>query len=148
MVLGVRQINTCRKVPLQDNFLDDDIHFPLPSVSLIFLRVDWTMVAECSHDMGGMASLGHSMMTKSKFHRKKKWIEWIYPWTTGYPTVWIKQSRHIPLVVSTVFLPLWHVLSNQWGHTEWPRFMHWTGLHSTLLTFYKGRTGRLWQMIS
>ncbi len=36
MVLGLRQINTYRKVPLQVNFLDNNI-FTLPSTSLIFL---------------------------------------------------------------------------------------------------------------
>ncbi len=35
--LGLRQINTCRKVPLQVNFLRWR-HFALPSMSLIFLR--------------------------------------------------------------------------------------------------------------
>ncbi len=32
---GLRQINTCRKVPLQENFLDDDI-LNLLSIRLIF----------------------------------------------------------------------------------------------------------------
>ncbi len=36
---GLRQINTLRKVPLQVNFLDDDI-FALLSISLIFLRLE------------------------------------------------------------------------------------------------------------
>ncbi len=36
-VMGLRQINTCRKVPLQFNFFRWG-HFALPSMSLIFLR--------------------------------------------------------------------------------------------------------------
>jgi hypothetical protein len=36
-VLGLRQINTCRKVPLQAKFFRRR-HFTLPSVTLIFLR--------------------------------------------------------------------------------------------------------------
>ena len=38
-VLGLRQINTCRKVPLQGNYLRRR-HFALPSMSLIFLWVN------------------------------------------------------------------------------------------------------------
>ncbi len=38
-VLGLRQINTCRKVPLQVKFFRSR-HFALPSMSLIFLRQD------------------------------------------------------------------------------------------------------------
>ncbi len=37
-VLGLRQINTCRKVPLQVNFFRWR-HFALPAMSLIFLRL-------------------------------------------------------------------------------------------------------------
>ncbi len=40
-VLGLRQINTCRKIPLQVNFFRW-LHFALPSMSLIFLRFRWT----------------------------------------------------------------------------------------------------------
>ncbi len=38
-VLGLRQINTCRKVPLQVNFYMTT--FALPSMNLVFLRVEF-----------------------------------------------------------------------------------------------------------
>jgi hypothetical protein len=43
-----RQTNTCRKVPLQVIFLDDDI-FALLSISLIFIRF---ILSSASHFMG------------------------------------------------------------------------------------------------
>jgi hypothetical protein len=46
-ILGLRQINTCRKVPLQVNFLDEDIYIAY-NVSLIFLRVVFTMIVNTS----------------------------------------------------------------------------------------------------
>ncbi len=46
-VLGLRQRNTCRKVPLQVNFLRWR-HFALPSTSLIFLRPDSSITWQIS----------------------------------------------------------------------------------------------------
>ncbi len=45
-VLGLRRINTCRKVPLQVMFLEDDIRCVLPSLSLIFLPTSHPLVID------------------------------------------------------------------------------------------------------
>ncbi len=42
-VLGLRQINTSRKVPFQGNFFSWQ-HFALLTISLIFLRIQWSPV--------------------------------------------------------------------------------------------------------
>jgi hypothetical protein len=46
-VLGLRHIKTCRKAPLQVNFLDDDILHCLV-MSVIFLRVTQSDIEQTS----------------------------------------------------------------------------------------------------
>ncbi len=61
-VLCLRQINTCRKVPLQVNFFRWR-HFALPFMSLIFLRVKHTIfilrTLACSSCRGPDSTLDH-----------------------------------------------------------------------------------------
>jgi hypothetical protein len=49
-IIGLRQINTCRKVPLQVNFFRWR-HFAFPSVSLIFLLSQYTVYTRANYKL-------------------------------------------------------------------------------------------------
>ncbi len=95
--MDLRQINTCRKVPLQVNFFRWR-YFSLPSMSLIFLRAETipsTIVISCPHGPLHKANMvrNNCLPTLSHF----LFSLWLAPQKIGpalQPLSWIHNRKH------------------------------------------------------
>ncbi len=70
VVLGLRQINTCREVPLQVKFFRWQ-HFAFPSISLTFLRPQWRR----KYNVWAWSWNICKLKSPKVFHRIESWKE-------------------------------------------------------------------------
>ncbi len=119
-VLGLRQINTCRKVPLQVNIFRWR-HFALPSMSLIFLRLKrtgtfpiWRRV--CSTTVFRLM-LERRPKQNLKLLTKVLTIEYLFfPYSNAEIFVtctikgYLRSSRILDIFLSNSLLFHWHLL--------------------------------------